>query len=87
MTTKLKIEEYWQERIDNKRDPNSIRIAGTQYWLGDEDTKCERGFGGQYHKIKKTTGRVIETTNLWYNGTIPAEIKHLLPDNAEFVND
>lgn len=77
---------YWLAAALKKDDPCSVRVKGVQYWVGDEKSICERGFGGSYHKIRFADGRVVETTNLWYNGEVPSFMKGALQDNAEFVS-
>lgn len=77
---------YWTERAAEAHTSDSVRIDEKLYSLGDENSKCERGFGGQYNKIKFKDGRIVETTNLWYNGEIPQHFKSILFDNAEFIH-
>ena len=43
------------------------------------------GYGGRHFTIRTSNGEVIETNNLWCNGTVPPEFKDQLPDNATFV--
>lgn len=78
---------FWKEYIDNCDDPRSIRINGTHYVIGDEDpTILMRGYGGaKFHLRNIETGEEVFTTNLWCQGDIPVEYRHLLYDNAEMV--
>lgn len=81
-------DKYWQQRQEWKNNPKSLRIDGVQYWLGDDEPftpKRWKGFGGRKFTIRRLTGEVIETDNLWYNGDIPEAMREQLPDNAEFV--
>lgn len=76
--------DFWNDLIPKKEDPKSVRIDGEHYWLGN-NTDRWRGFGGREFKIKFHDGRIVETTNLWHNGTIPESFRDKLPDNAEFI--
>ena len=48
-----------------------ILIEGESYMVGPENVKGIKGFGGRRFKIKLETGQIIETTNLWTQGTVP----------------
>lgn len=75
---------FWNEIVDEK-DLHTI-IDGVSYYICKENDKSYfRGHGGQKFVIKKNTGEVVATTNLWCQGDIPNEYRELLPDNAEFV--
>ena len=81
----------WQHELDTQeREPHTaVIVEGTHYVIGSE-TKSKstffRGFGGAHFKIKFHDGTEVETTNLWCQGEIPEHLRHLLPDNAEFLN-
>jgi hypothetical protein len=46
-----------------------------------------KGFGGRAFRIKRwSDGTIIETRNLWHQGTVPEYFKDQIPNNAEFVN-
>lgn len=69
---------FWEKTLDKK----AIIINGECYHIGEESGKyC--GVGGAKYTIKKHNGKIIETTHLWQNGTIPKEFYK--GDNAEFV--
>lgn len=76
---------YWNTIVKEKH--KHVFIKGECMAIGDEDpTNRMRGFGGHKFSIKiLTTGEIIETTNLWYQGVVPESHKELLPDTAEFV--
>lgn len=71
-------------------DPASVRISGVHYTLGRDDP-CQpahqRGFGGARYAIRFSTGRRVVTHDLWCQGEIPARLRDLLPDNANFVQE
>ena len=69
-------------------DPGRVIVAGECYNLGLEDASASawRGFGGKKFTIRwLDTGKVIESTNLWYRGVIPQRFRADHPDTAEFV--
>lgn len=71
-----------------RRDPNFCVIAGGAYYIGEEHQRegAFRGFGGAPHTIRfLADGRIVHTTNLWSNGTVPEHWRAFLPDSAEFV--
>ncbi len=77
---------FWNEKVKGKDNPNIVRIDGTQYFIGDENSNSPvRGYCGRKFKIEKFNGQIIETTNLWYNGDIPEEFRSVLSDNAKFI--
>ena len=76
---------FWQNHVDN--DATVIVIAnGEHYIIGDENsTDYFRGFGGAKVTIKFNDGRVVKSSNLWYQGDIPERFRNEMPDNAEIV--
>ena len=79
--------DFWLEKAKRRRkDPNFCVIAGVAYSIGDERKDNEfRGFGGAPHTIRFFDGRVVHSTNLWFNGEVPEHWRAFLPDTAEFV--
>ncbi|MEA4956931.1 hypothetical protein SDC9_07477 [bioreactor metagenome] len=77
---------FWLEKVEEKDNPNSVRVDGTHFWIGDEDSKSGfRGHGGAKFIIVFSDGREVITTNLWCQGDIPLNYrKKVLHDNAEF---
>lgn len=77
---------FWLEYVDKKDDKNIFRIDGAHYAKGSEtnDKDIFKGFGGREFWIEKD-GELIKTTNLWFQGDIPAHFKDRLPDNDKFV--
>lgn len=77
--------DYWNDKIENFNSQNVV-IDGKMYKIGSENGSYGfKGFGGTKIKIKFNDGRVIETTSLWHNGTIPESHRDKLPDNAVFL--
>lgn len=79
---------FWEEKIAHL-DEHPI-IDGVCYHLDRKNLHGGfagfKGFGGRRFKIKfLATGEVVETTNLWHNGEVPAEYRDRMPDSAVFV--
>lgn len=81
--------DFWMGYLMKKDKPESVRVKGTHYWIGDENSSATRfrGFGGAKWVIKFNDGRVVKSTNLWCQSDIPDHFKDRLPDNAEFVHN
>lgn len=77
--------QFWHEYVARAYTPDVARIDGVHYVIGEEDTTIRlRGFGGRKWRIVFNDGRIVETTNLWEQGKIPARLADRLPDNARF---
>lgn len=79
---------FWREVTILIDDPNQAIIDGNAYHAEPDNggNPKWKGFGGRLHKIKfKADGRIVETTNLQYQGEVPERFKADLPDNAEFI--
>ena len=79
------VDHYWKEIIKEK--DKYIIIDGTCYMLGESLSTHNTdiaGFGGRTFYIRYFDGRVIQTNNLWLNGTVPNKYKNILKDEAEF---
>ena len=81
-------EHFWLSIIrEFIEDPKTFAIIdGESYRIEDENVppSC-KGFYGAPHTIKYSDGRIIHTTNLWTNGTIPNKYRIVLKDNAAFI--
>ena len=76
--------DLWQER-DNS---NIVRVGDKHYAISTQKSSNKRfnGFGGQVFKIQFSDGRVVETDNLWHQGTIPEVWQQMgLAPNATMV--
>ena len=74
---------FWTEHIK----AGGLVIAGRHYTLGREDGGQVRGMGGRLFRIRMLSdGRVVESTNLWHQGAVPAHLLERFPDNAEFLD-
>lgn len=80
---------FWRNRaLVGFRQPDThITVAGVCYFIDRENGgESFRGFGGARHRIRfLKTGRVVESTNLWFNGQVPERWRNFLPDTAEFL--
>lgn len=75
-------QDFWEKALDG----NEIVINKECYHVGPEEgPSFFRGFGGARFKIRMNDGKVIETTNLWNQGTIPDHFYK--GDNAVFVKN
>lgn len=85
--------DFWNEKVLWSMNPDmihaAVRINGKHYLIIPESVSSPfLGCGGQEFKIQFIHDKFIVTTrNLWQQGDIPAHFRHLLPDNAIFVND
>lgn len=48
-------------------------------------SKWGNGMGGQVNVIQFSDGRTVVTNDLWHQGDVPPLVKHLLPNNAVFI--
>ena len=80
---------FWQNHIENDATVNKdvfVIADGKHYIIGDENsTDYFRGFGGAKVTIKFKNGRVVKSSNLWFQGNIPERFRNEMPDNAEIV--
>lgn len=82
--------DFWNRARAFARDEpqRSVRIRGNHYTIWPENDTGARGFGGRPFTIRfLSDGHTVRTTNLWYQGAIPAQYREALPDNAEFITD
>lgn len=76
--------KFWNDIVTEKDE--HIIVDGTCYAIPHDAVNWFHGFGGRRFKIKMLdTGDVIETNNLWCQGKVPEEYRHLLPNTAQFV--
>ena len=80
--------QFWDEKETMKDNPRIVRAEGEQYYIGAKGKKqgTYKGYGGAKWRIEFKDGRVVETDNLWSNGTIPPAYRERMPDNAVLVN-
>lgn len=84
--------KFWSEKAAPRlfNSPRTLRTSDfNHFYIGDE--KCERhgsmrGFGGSRFLIGFHDGRVIKSTNLWSNGTIPPRFRDRLTPNGDFLD-
>lgn len=76
----------WEDNGDVTEDGLPvIRVGHQHYVIAPEDEKgLFRGHSGRKFVFKmKSSGKIVETTNLWAQGAIPKNFWEDLPDNAE----
>jgi hypothetical protein len=79
---------HWVDRLAKCNSPRSFIIDGAAYWRADErpnEPSSWQGFGGRTFHIRRHSGEVIVTSNLWHNGHIPAHFLARMPNDADFV--
>lgn len=78
---------FWMDKVAWENDPEEklrcVRVSGKHYHIS-EGFGFSKGFGGSKFCIQFKDGRLVQTSNLWHQGDIPAHFKKRLPDNAEF---
>lgn len=76
---------FWDEL--SVKVATTIRIEGVHYMNGPNAKKPHQynGHGGRNFIIKMNSGEVIETCDLWCQGSIPTRFRDKMPDNATFV--
>lgn len=78
--------DFWNDITTHKDE--YVIINGRSYYVADENaTGPFRGFDGSLFKIKKHSGEIITTTNLWWQGSIPEEFREKIPNNAEWYKE
>ncbi len=72
--------KFWGEQLDDRS--NAVVCDGTHYRIGDEKKggSTHSGFGGSRFTFTSLTGKVVTSTNVWYQGVIPAFARPSLPD-------
>lgn len=80
--------DHWNDLFLIRDRDDVVRVDGGHHMIGPENTgERFRGHGGHRFKIRFFDGRETESSNLWFQGGIPARWKERLPDNAEFLID
>ena len=79
---------FWIGYVARKDEKNIVRHKGVHYVIGNEkSTSCFRGFDGARFTIYFKDGRTVQTSNLWYQGTIPQGFRNILKDNADRIEN
>lgn len=89
------VTDFWENLLAEKEagdiDKHGcqiIRCQGEHYAIGKESNEDRSflGFGGRKFIFKiLDTGKVIESHNVWSQGTIPHDIIQFFPDNSEQI--
>lgn len=74
---------FWEDQLADRT--NAFVINGEHYRTGKEYPQKGYGFGGEHYRIITLAGQVIDTCDLWHQGTVPPEYRNQLPDNAKFA--
>jgi len=80
-------DSFWAGQV--ARREGAVVIGHDHYRIKPDLPERDRGiagYGGSLHRIRMlATGEVIETRNLWHQGTVPPKWREQMPDDAEFV--
>lgn len=72
---------FWKNLVNTQN--NYIIKDHKCYHIKDEKSRdFFRGFGGTKFEINMIDGGTLITTNLWFVGEVPEELRDDLPDNA-----
>lgn len=74
---------FWNSQLKDR--DNAFVINGEHYRTGKAYPQKGYGFNGEHYRIVTLAGQVIDTCDLWHQGTVPQEYKEVLPDNAKFA--
>lgn len=79
---------FWDIIVEEK--DTRVIVNGKVYCQGPERNMPNswKGFGGalfQWVMLDDPSGTIHKSTNMWFNGEIPASHRAQLPDNARWV--
>lgn len=81
----------WLKQGDVIEGKLCVRVGGEHYLILPETEAALAGFEGRIFVIEFTSGpnagKVVSTTNLWHQGSIPKKFSPELPDNARWVGE
>jgi hypothetical protein len=75
------IVRYWKEQLEDRN--RAVVCGGTHYRIGETTiaNPVHRGFGGSpFTFVNISTGDITKSTNVWFQGVIPAFARHAFPD-------
>lgn len=78
--------DYWQDRVENQNSKSQVVIDQVVFQIGPKG-ELFKGCSGKEFTIKRSSGEIVVTNNLWVNGRIPNHFKDLIADNATFVEE
>jgi len=76
---------FWVTKI-NWDPQNVVRVNHEHFHISDPDPGFFGGHGGRAFRIYFNDGRIVESRNLWSQGTIPERFWDRLPDNATMTS-
>lgn len=89
------VDAFWQEKVQlaNNGDRTAdgahvLRIAGQHYIArpGIASGSSSRGFDGAVRRWRDNTGAEYVSNDVMHQGSVPPNLRDLLPDNAEWVD-
>jgi hypothetical protein len=81
--------DFWNDKVLNfNPEKGHIVVNGTHYTIcKDTPGSYFKGHGGHKFIIEYLNDKhIIESKNVWCQGTIPASYRNKLPDTAKFIN-
>ncbi len=78
---------FWLKKIAISAEDEARRVivGGEHFMIRLEETGPFKGFGGRQFAVLFLDGRIVETSNLWHQGTVSEQFREMLPDNAVFI--
>lgn len=77
----------WAERAAQPENRHRMFVfVGRCYTIGEPGQRFP-GFGGRRFLVNFSDGTIVETSNLWTQGIVPAHLRARMPDSAVLVND
>lgn len=76
--------DYWRGVVELKDAPDAVRVEGHAYMIAERIDERPDTCGEPDHVIEFFDGRRVETSHLFFLGTIPEKYRAALPDNAAF---
>jgi len=76
---------FWVERFFRHiSDRTSFIVEGEAYIANPASRapRAHRGHGGRVFRFHTKDGRIVISSDVWHQGTVPDQFRHLLPDNA-----
>lgn len=69
-------------------DSNSVIVSGEAYMAHPFDSSGRtylKGHGGRLFTFKLNDGSVLESNDVWAQGTVPDHFRHVMPDTARMA--
>lgn len=81
------MDDFWFKAHADYLAGARLVVSGQSYSIASERAAGSRGHGGRCFRIQYPDGRVVESTNVWTQGSIPERWRDRMPDTAIFLPD